>query len=73
MIIHMKLTIMDLAEQKPMVIFLMSKACAVPLVCKVICHSLNVNKALRLKVLFPATWKAYIKLDDPSSLTGSVH
>ena len=56
--------ITDLAEQKPMVIFLVSEACAVPLVSKVICHSLNVNKAFRSKALFRATWKACMKLDD---------
>ena len=65
MIISMKLTITDLAEQKPMDIFLVSEACAVRLVGEVLCHSLNVNKALRPKALFRATWKAYIKLDDP--------
>ena len=61
----MKLTFTDLAEQKPMVIFLVSEACAVPLVSEVICHSLNVNKALRSKALFRATWKTCMKLDDP--------
>ena len=65
MIISTKLTITDLAEQKPVVIFLVSEACAVPLVSEVICHSLNVNKALRSKALFHATWKACLKLDDP--------
>ena len=65
MIINMKLTITDLAEQKPMVIFLVSEVCAVPLVGEFICHSLNNNKALRPKALFRATWKTYIKLDDP--------
>ena len=65
MIISMKLTITDLAEQKPMFIFLVSDVCAVPLVGEVICHSLNVNKVLRPKALFRATWKAYIKLDYP--------
>ena len=34
--INTKLTITDLAEQKPMVIFLVSDACAVPLVSEVI-------------------------------------
>ena len=58
----MKLTHTDLPEQKPMVIVLVSEACAVPLVGKVICHSLIVNKALRPKVLFRATCKAHIKL-----------
>ena len=48
----MKLTITDLAEQEPMVIFLVSEACAVPLVSEVIFHSLSVNKALRSKALF---------------------
>ena len=61
----MKLTITDLAEQKPMVIFLVSETCTFPLVREVICHSLNVNKALRAKASFRGTWKAYIKLDDP--------
>ena len=65
MIISMKLTLTDLTEQKPMTIFLVSEACAVPLVGEVVCHSLNVNKALRPKALFHATWKAYIKLGDP--------
>ena len=65
MIISTKLTIIDLAEQKPMVIFLVSEACAVPLVSEVMCHSLNVNKALRSKTLFRATWKTSMKLDDP--------
>ena len=65
MIISMKLTITDLAEQKQMVILLVSEACAVPLVGEVICHSLNVNKALRPKALFRAIWKASIKLDYP--------
>ena len=65
MIISMKLTITDLAEQKPMVSFLVLEACAVPLVGEIICHSLNVNKALKPKALFRATWKAYIKLVDP--------
>ena len=51
----MKLTITDLAIQKPMVIFLVSEVCAAPLVGEVICHSLNVNKALRSKALFRAT------------------
>ena len=56
MIISTKLTITDLAEQKPMVIFLVSEAYAVPLVSEVFfCHSLNVNKALRSKALFRAT------------------
>ena len=54
----MKLTFTDLAEQKPMVFFLVSEACVVPLVSEVICHSLNVNKASRSKALFRATWKA---------------
>ena len=63
MLISMKLTITDLAEQMPTVIFLVSEACAVPLVGEVICHSLN--EALRPKALFRATWKANIKLDDP--------
>ena len=63
MIISTKLTITDLAEQKPMVIFLMSEACAVPLVSEIICHYLNVNKALRSKTLFHATWKVCMKLD----------
>ena len=65
MIISMKLIIKDLAKQKPVVIFVVLEACAVPIVCEVICHSLNVNEALRPKVLFHATWEAYIKLDDP--------
>ena len=39
----MKLTITDLDEQKPMVVFLVSEACAVPLVGDVICHFLNVK------------------------------
>ena len=65
MIISTKLTITDLAEQKRMVIFLVSEACAVPLVSDVICHYLNVNKALRSKALFRVTWKACMKLDDP--------
>ena len=60
MIASMKLTITDPAEQKPMAIFLVSEACAVPLVGEVICHSLNVNTALRLIALFRATLKAYI-------------
>ena len=47
MIINTKLTITDLVEQKPMAIFLVLEACAVPLVSEFICHSLNVNKALR--------------------------
>ena len=64
MIISMKLTITNLAEQKPMGIFLVSEACAVSLVGELICHSLNVNKALGTKEFFRATWKAYIKLDD---------
>ena len=42
-----------------------SEAWAVLLVGQVICHPLNVNKALRPKSLFRATWKAYIKLDNP--------
>ena len=54
----------DLAEQK-LVIVLVSEACAVPLVSEVICHSLNVNKALRAKALICGTWKACMKLDDP--------
>ena len=62
MIISTKLIMTDLAEQKPMIIFLVSEVCAVPLVSEVICHSLNVNKALRSKELF---WKACMKLDDP--------
>ena len=41
MIISTKLTITDLVEQKPVVIFLVSEVCAVPLVSEVICHSLN--------------------------------
>ena len=65
MTIRMKLTFTDLAEQKPTVIFLVQGACAVPLVSEIICHSLNVNKALRSKALFCATWKACMKLDDP--------
>ena len=66
MIISMKLTITDLAEQKSMVIFLVSETSAVAPVGEVICRFLNVvNKALRPKALFRATWKAYIKLDDP--------
>ena len=48
-----------------MVKFQVSEACAVPLVSKVIGHSLNVNKALRSKALFRATWKAFMKFDDP--------
>ena len=60
----MKLTITDLAEQKPMVIFLVSETYAFPLVREVICHSLNVNKALRPKALFRGTRKKYTKLDD---------
>ena len=64
MIIIMKLTITDLAKQKPTVIILVSEACAVLPVGEVLCHSLNVNKALRPNALFRATWKAYIKLDD---------
>ena len=66
MIISTKVTIADLAEQKPMVMFLMSEACAVPLVSEVICHSLNVNKALRSKALFLAHETRW-----PISLTGS--
>ena len=65
MIIRMKLTITDLAEQKSMVIFLVSEACALPPAGEVICHSLNVNEALRPKALFCMTWKVYTKLDDP--------
>ena len=49
MIIRMILRVTDLAEQKPMVIFLVPEACAVPLVGEVICHSLNANKAMRPK------------------------
>ena len=55
MIISTKLTITDLAEQKPVVIFLMSEASDVPLVSECICHTLNVTKALRSKALFHAT------------------
>ena len=65
MTISMKLTITDPAKQKPMVIFLVSEAGAVPLVSEVIFHYLNVNKALKSKALFRTTWKAYMKLDDP--------
>ena len=65
MIVSMKLTITDLTAQNPMVIFLVSEACAVPLVSEVICHSLNVNKALRSKTLFYTTWKVCMKLDGP--------
>ena len=64
----MKLTISylaDLAEQKPVVIFLRSEACVAPLASEVIFFSLNINKALRPKASFRVTWRTYIKLDDP--------
>ena len=57
MIISIKLTFTDLVEQKSMVIFLVSEASAVPLVGEVICHSLNINKALIPKALFHALVK----------------
>ena len=60
MIISMKLTITDLLNKNQWSFFLVSEACAVPLISEVICHSLNVNKALRSKVLFRVTWKACI-------------
>ena len=65
MIISAKLTITDIAEQKPMIIFLVPEACAVPLVIEVICHSLNVSKPLRSKLYSVRLGKSCMKLDDP--------